>query len=278
VSKQVLIVDDDSDFRSMVSGYLRQNDIGVVAAAGQQDTARLVAQRQFDLMVLDLDLGFGLGVDDGLDLLRRFRADSDVPVIITTGQRTGEVDRVLGLELGADDYILKPLSLRELLARIRTVWRRADTARDTHTIREDGVLRFGSWTLDRRTRRLIDAENEVVPLTRGEYALLTAFLASPRQVLSRERLLQAIRVHEDIHDRSVDVQILRLRRKLEADPSEPRIIRTERGVGYVFDLSVEFGSRRADDEFRDPPSTVAFSALPAIGPKESNARFRDLIN
>jgi len=238
VSKQVLIVDDDPDFRNMLATYLRQNNIEVVTAAGRQASASLLAARRFDLIVLDLRLG----QEDGLNLLRSLRADSDVPVIIATGQRLNEADRVLGLELGADDYILKPLSLRELLARIRAVWRRAQAAcKNERHERGRGVVRFGSWTLDRRSRRLAGADNTPIPLSKGEYALLTAFLASPQQVLSREQLLQATRVHEDIFDRSIDIQILRLRRKIEVDPSEPRIIRTERGVGYVFGLKIDIG-------------------------------------
>ena len=236
--KRVLIVDDDPDFRNMLSMYLHQNNIEVAIAAGWQESTRLLATDRFDLMVLDLRLG----QEDGLNLLRSLRADSDIPVIIATGQRLDEADRVVGLELGADDYILKPLSLRELLARIRAVWRRVQAVcRNERHERETGMVRFGSWTLDRRARRLAGPDNTPIPLSKGEYALLTAFLASPQQVLSREQLLQATRVHEDIFDRSIDVQILRLRRKLEINPSEPRIIRTERGFGYIFDLKIECG-------------------------------------
>jgi DNA-binding winged helix-turn-helix (wHTH) protein len=151
-----------------------------------------------------------------------------------------EIDRVVGLELGADDYVTKPFSLRELLARIRAVLRRHDAGRAAPQRDSDrGRCKFGGWQLDRRTRRLTDPHGAPIALTKGEYALLTAFLDAPQRPLSREHLLQATRVHEDVFDRSIDVQILRLRRRLESDPSAPSIIRTERGVGYVFALPVE---------------------------------------
>jgi DNA-binding response OmpR family regulator len=175
-----------------------------------------------------------------LDLLREVRLSSDVPVIIITGHRRDDIDRVVGLELGADDYLTKPFNLRELLARVRAVLRRFDVgraapARDP----ERGRFRFSGWQLDRRIRQLTDPAGAPVALTKGEYAMLLAFLEAPQRPLSREHLLQATRVHEDVFDRSIDVQILRLRRKLERDPSAPRVIRTERGVGYVFAVPVE---------------------------------------
>jgi DNA-binding response OmpR family regulator len=185
-----------------------------------------------------LDLGFGQY--DGLNLLRDIRARSDVPAIIVTGHRCDEIDRVVALELGADDYLTKPFGLRELLARIRAVLRRLETGRSvSQRDSEQGRCRFGGWQLDRRARRLTDSAGAPVALTKGEYALLVAFLEAPQRPLTREQLLQATRIHEDIFDRSIDVQILRLRRKLEQDPTVPRIIQTERGVGYVFTLPVE---------------------------------------
>jgi two-component system, OmpR family, response regulator len=163
-----------------------------------------------------------------------------VPVIITSGQRCEEIDRVVGLELGADDYVTKPFGPRELLARIRAVLRRQDAVRiAVQRDARQGRCRFGGWQLDRRARRLTDPAGAPVALTKGEYALLLAFVDAPQRPLSREHLLQATRMHEDLFDRSIDVQILRLRRKLEADRSAPRIIQTERGVGYVFALPVE---------------------------------------
>ena len=146
---------------------------------------------------------------------------------------------MIGLELGADDYVTKPFSLRELLARIRAVLRRVETARTESRDSEATVYKFGGWQLDRKSRRLTDQSGTVIGLTKGEYALLLAFLDAPQRILSRELLLQATRVHEDVFDRSIDVQILRLRRKMEDDPSAPRIIITERGQGYVFTMRVE---------------------------------------
>ena len=233
---RILVVEDDAVMRRMVVDYLEDHNIRGLPASGAREAVRNFAESEPDLVILDLRLD----QEDGLDLLREIRTRSDVPVIITTGDRRDEIDRVVGLELGADDYITKPFSLRELLARIRAVLRRQEAGRAAfQRDPERGRCRFGGWQLDRRIRRLIDSNGGPVALTKGEYALLTAFLDAPQRPLSREQLLQATRVHEDIFDRSIDVQILRLRRKLEADPSAPQIIQTERGVGYVFALPVE---------------------------------------
>ncbi|OWJ63544.1 response regulator [Inquilinus limosus] len=232
----VLVVDDDPAMRHMIVDYLENHDIRAVSVAGGQDMARQLSHGEPDLVLLDLRLGR----EDGLDLLRDLRSRSDLPVIITTGHRQDEIDRVVGLELGADDYMTKPFGLRELLARIRAVLRRREAERQApQRDRQHGRFRFGGWQLDRRLRRLTDPGGSTVALTKGEYALLAAFLEAPQRPLSREHLLQATRMHEDVFDRTIDVQVLRLRRKLEADPSAPRVIRTERGVGYVFSLAVE---------------------------------------
>lgn len=233
---RILLVDDDSAMRQVVADYLEDHGMRVVSASRRQDVNRLFAARQPDLVILDLQLG----QEDGLDLLREIRSSSDVPVIITTGHRRDEIDRVVGLELGADDYVTKPFGLRELLARIRAVLRRRQAGEvKSQREAERGRCRFGGWELDRRARRLTDPKGVPVTLTKGEYALLIAFVDAPGRPLSREYLLQATRVHEDVFDRSIDVQVLRLRRKLETDPSSPQVIRTERGVGYVFALAVE---------------------------------------
>jgi two-component system OmpR family response regulator len=234
---RVLVIDDDLSMQHMLADYLEQHSVRVTAALQRQDVARQFAIAEPDVVILDLHLG----TDDGLDVLREIRSRSDVPVIISTGHRRDEIDRVVGLELGADDYITKPFGPRELLARIRAVLRRQHLGRLAwQRESEQGRCRFGGWELDKRARRLTDPRNAPVTLTKGEYALLVAFLDAPQRPLSREHLLQATRLHEDIYDRSIDVQILRLRRKLEPDPSAPRIIRTERGVGYVFVLPVEY--------------------------------------
>jgi two-component system, OmpR family, response regulator len=231
-----LVVEDDSDMRHLVMNYLEDHNIKAVSATRRDEVPALLARHQPDLVVLDLRLG----QEDGLDLLREIRASSDIPVIITTGHRRDEIDRVVGLELGADDYLTKPFGLRELLARIRAVLRRREAGQvAVQRDLEKGSCRFGGWRLDRRNRRLSNSRGEPVALSKGEYALLMAFVEAPQRPLSRETLLQATRIHEDVFDRSIDVQVLRLRRKLEADPSSPSIIRTERGVGYVFTLAVE---------------------------------------
>ena len=232
----VLVIDDDAAMQHMLRGYLEPHNVRVLSALHREDATRQLTAGKPDIIVLDLRLGS----DDGLDLLRDIRTRSDVPVIITTGHRRDEIDRVVGLELGADDYITKPFGPRELLARIRAVLRRQELGRAAwQRAVEVGRFRFGGWELDRRTRRLTDPDGAPVTLTKGEYALLVAFLDAPQRPLSREQLLQATRVHEDVFDRSIDVQILRLRRKLEGNSGAPRIIQTERGVGYVFTLPVQ---------------------------------------
>lgn len=188
------------------------------------------------MILLDLELG----QEDGLDLLREIRSHSDVPIIIMTGHRSDEIDRVVGLELGADDYIVKPFGLRELLARMRAILRRQEMGRAARARgSEGGGYRFAGWQLERRHRKLVDPNGATIRLSKVEYALLLAFLEAPQRPLTREQLLQATRVHDDIYDRAIDAQVLRLRRKLELDPRVPRIIQTERGVGYIFAVSVE---------------------------------------
>jgi two-component system OmpR family response regulator len=233
----VLLVEDDPALQRMILNYFGENSIRTLTASGRQDMSNQLGSAEVNLVILDLRLG----QEDGLDLLREVRTSSDVPVIIITGHRRDDIDRVVGLELGADDYLTKPFNLRELLARVRAVLRRFDTGRATAAVHdfERHRFRFGGWQLDCKVRQLTDPAGIPVTLTKGEYALLVAFLDAPQRPLSREHLLQATRVHEDVFDRSIDVQILRLRRKLERDPSAPSVIRTERGVGYVFAIAVE---------------------------------------
>ena len=210
---RILVVDDGPATRRMLAYYFEEHDMPARAAAGRRE---LVC---FFLVVLCLViLALRLGQDEGLDLLREIRSSSDVPVIITTGHRLDEIDRVVGLELGADDYVTKPFGLRELLARVRAVLRRHELGRLARAREpQRGGYKFGGWTLERQNRRLLTTEGVEVPLTKGEYSLLVAFLEAPRRALTREQLLQATRIHEDIFDRSIDVQVLRLRRKLETE-------------------------------------------------------------
>jgi two-component system, OmpR family, response regulator len=232
----VLVVDDDPTLQTMILDYFVDNNIQTRLASGREQMLSQLSAQEVDVVILDLRLG----LEDGLDALRELRSRFDVPVIIVTGHRRDEIDRVVGLELGADDYVTKPFNLRELLARVRAIIRRLDRVRSAPTREtERGGYRFSGWQLNLRTRRLTDPNGAEVALTKGEYALLVAFLDAPQRPLSREHLLQATRVHEDVFDRSIDVQILRLRRRLEQDPSTPQIIQTERGVGYVFARQVE---------------------------------------
>jgi DNA-binding response OmpR family regulator len=229
-------VEDDPALQRMILNYFAENNIRTLVASNGQEMVDHLAGAEVNLVILDLRLG----LEDGLDLLRKVRLSSEVPVIIITGHRLDDIDRVVGLELGADDYLTKPFNLRELLARVRAILRRFDVGRAAPPRDpERGRFRFSGWQLDRKSRQLTDPAGAPVALTKGEYAMLLAFLEAPQRPLSREHLLQATRVHEDVFDRSIDVQILRLRRKLERDPSAPRVIQTERGVGYVFAVPVE---------------------------------------
>jgi two-component system, OmpR family, response regulator len=235
--RHVLVVDDDPSMRDVIRNYLEGQSFQVTAVSDGRGMARALSDKAVDLIILDLKLAD----EDGLDLMRGLGGPSDVPIILVTGHRREETDRVVGLELGADDYLTKPFGLRELLARVRAVLRRSAAAerrsrKDAKRIR----YRFAGWELSMRTRRLTSPAGKTAALTAGEFNLLTAFLQSPQQILSREQLLAASRVHdEEVVDRSVDIQILRLRRKLEVNPSEPQLIRTERGAGYIFAASVE---------------------------------------
>jgi two-component system OmpR family response regulator len=232
----VLVVDDDTAMREMIGSYLEAESFQVSAVADGQSMTRVLAAKPVDLIVLDLKLAG----EDGLALMRE-RGSPDIPVIMVTGHRRDEADRIIGLELGADDYVTKPFSLRELLARIRAVLRRAHAGERRSRAKEKRArYRFVGWELETRSRRLTSPAGETVPLTAGEFNLLLAFLKSPQHVLSRDQLLAASRVRdEEVFDRSIDVQILRLRRKLETNPSEPRLLKTERGAGYVRATSVE---------------------------------------
>lgn len=232
---RVLIVDDDPAMQRMLVSYMGEHGLRASCVSGRQGLLQALAVREPDLILLDLHLG----EDDGLDILRELRARSVVPVILITGNRREEVDQVVGLELGADDYVTKPFNLHALLARVRATLRRRDMDRLSPAKSREANFRFGGWCFDQRQRELVSPDGARVSLTKGEFALLSAFVQAPRRTLSREHLLQATRVYEDVFDRSIDVQILRLRRKLEIDPREPQFIRTERGLGYKFDVDVD---------------------------------------
>jgi two-component system, OmpR family, response regulator len=232
----VLALDDDPAIRQLVSDYLGENDIRVTAVASGKELDAVLAAETIDLVVLDLRLPG----EDGMQIARRLRDASEIPILMLTG-RAEEADRVMGLELGADDYLTKPFSPRELLARIRALLRRARTqATVADAIAQVRAYRFGGWELNIGLRRLKAADGRTVELTNGEFSLLAALVATPQRILTREQLLDLSRLHNaEVYDRSIDVQILRLRRKIEADPAHPHFIKTERGVGYLFDAIVE---------------------------------------
>src|SRR6267154_1878872 len=217
----VLAVDDDPSVRQMIADYLADNDIEVTVIGNGKEIAEVMARHTIDLLILDLKLPG----EDGMQIARNLRAESDVPIIMLTG-RKDEADRVMGLELGADDYLTKPFSPRELLARIRALLRRSRT----HETVADGLARirayrFAGWELNVRLRRLTSPQSETIPITNSEFNLLVAFLAAPQRVLSREQLLELSRLHDDeVYDRSVDVQVGRLRRKIESKGTQTPLI------------------------------------------------------
>jgi two-component system OmpR family response regulator len=233
----ILAIDDDPAMRKLVADYLGENDVRVTAVATGAEMAQALAQHAIDLVVLDLRLA----AEDGMQLARKLREEGTIPIIIVTGKQE-EADRIMGLELGADDYVTKPFSPRELLARIRAVLRRYQTAREVLPARGEKprAYRFAGWELNLGSRRLISPEGQRVEITIGELNMLQAFCAAAQQVLTREQLLDLSRLNgAEVYDRSVDVQILRLRRKIEPDPARPQMIKTERGIGYVFNVAVE---------------------------------------
>jgi two-component system OmpR family response regulator len=236
----ILVVDDDPAMRELICEYLSENELRVTPAASGAEMAAVLKESVVDLILLDLRLAG----EDGMQLARQVRESSDMPVIIVTGKRE-EADRVMGLEIAADDYVTKPFSNRELLARVRSVLRRYQSRHDESTTARNDTrraYRFDGWELNVLTRRLVNPAGAVVDLSNGEFNLLLAFCEAPRRVLSRDQLLEASRLHgAEVYDRSIDVQIVRLRRKLAPDPAspQPQYIQTRRGAGYMFEAQVE---------------------------------------
>lgn len=232
----ILAVDDDPLVRQLIVNYLGDHDLRVSAVEGGREMAARMARGPVDLVLLDLRLPG----EDGLQLVRQIRERSKVPVIILTGVNE-EADRVMGLELGADDYLTKPFSPRELLARIRALLRRARMHESlSSNLASVRAYRFAGWELNLRLRRLTSPDGQPVPLRNAELNLLVAFLSAPQRVLPREQLLERSRLHNaEVYDRSVDVLVGRLRKKIETDPRAPRLLVTERGSGYVLRAAVE---------------------------------------
>jgi len=231
----LLVVDDDLDICNQLSDYLGRNDFHVTAVNTAKQMLDFIAREAVDLLLLEPRLRG----EDGLRLTRTVRESSSMPIVVVSG-RDEVVDRVMGLELGADDYVTKPFSPRELLARIRAVLRRckvdvAGPARG-NTPR---AYRFAGWELNVRLYRLHSPDGDRVEISRGEIGLLRALLSSPQRILTRDQLLELTHIDStEVYDRSIDTQIMRLRRKIEAEPTAPRFIRTERGTGYYFDAPV----------------------------------------
>jgi two-component system OmpR family response regulator len=234
---RLLVVAQDSAIRSEMIEYLQSHHMRATSAAVRQEALRRLAASEPDLIVLDTRLCR----TNGLDLFRDVWSASGAPIIVVGGRQPDEEDRVMALELGADDYIADPIGLRELVARIRAVLRRrqGQGGHAPSDKRRRGSCRFAGWRLDWHSRRLTSPVGVRVALTKGEYALLIAFLGAPLRPLTRECLLQATRIHEDVLARSIDALVFRLRRKLETDATAPRIIQAERSIGYVFAVPVE---------------------------------------
>jgi two-component system OmpR family response regulator len=235
VAPHVLALDDDPDIRKVLVQYLSEQDLRITAVASGREMLHVIENEPVDLLMIDLRLAG----EDGLTLARRVRDSSSIPILILSG-KADEADRVMGLELAADDYVTKPFSMRELLARIRAVLRRSQIV-ESAAPHDDQLraYRFAGWELNLRLHRLLSPDGRRVELTNSEFNLLCAFLSAPQRVLNRDQLLERSRVHAlEVYDRAIDVTMLRLRRKMERDPSNPELLRTERGAGYIFMAAV----------------------------------------
>lgn len=236
IPDRVLVVDDDVEIRSLLEEYLTRHDYRVTAVGDGPSMERAMEEARFDLVVLDLMLPG----EDGISLCRRLRSRSGIPVIMLTA-RGGESDRITGLETGADDYLPKPFNPHELLARIKSVLRRARSLPENLQAEDIREFRFGGWSLKTATRQLQSSDGLVVPLSGAEYRLLRIFLHSAGTVLTRDQLTEMLHGRENVlpFDRSLDVQVSRLRQRLRDDGHGPGIIRAVRGKGYVFAIPVE---------------------------------------
>jgi two-component system OmpR family response regulator len=232
---QILVVDDDVEIRSLLGEYLAKNGFRVRAVKDGREMWAALEQSRTDLIVLDLMLPG----DDGLELCRMLRARSDTPVIMLTAKGE-ETDRIVGLELGADDYLAKPFNPRELLARIKVILRRARSLPRNLQPEEIRQIRFAGWLLDVSARHLISPQGVVTSLSGAEYRLLRIFLGHPNRVMNRDQLTELLQGRDsDPFDRSIDVQVSRLRRRLQEDAKEPTLIKTVRSEGYVLATGVE---------------------------------------
>ncbi len=231
----ILIVDDDPEIRILVSRYLEKEGYGVDTASDTREAGRMLADGRFGLVVLDLMMPG----EDGLSLARSLRANSDIPILILTS-KIDVIDRIVGLEVGADDYMTKPFDLRELLARVRSLLRRSRQVRKDERAAPALKSHFAGWQLDPSAQELVSPAGEVVHLTTYEFRLLKALVERPKRVLTRDQILDLIADRVSFpYDRSIDVLVSRLRHKIEDDPANPTLIKTVRGVGYMFSAPVE---------------------------------------
>jgi DNA-binding response OmpR family regulator len=234
-SQHIIIVDDEAPAREMVGDYLKMHGFTVTLCDGGKSLRTAIETGAPDLVVLDLNMP----EEDGLSIIRDLKSRTNVPVIMLTATAS-PIDRVVGLELGADDYVAKPCELRELMARIRSVLRRSVPAKAATVgvaagSAKERLVRFGTKWLDLEAQALRDDEGNEHPLTASEFGLLKVFAANPKRVLSRERLLELANARDsEAFDRAVDLRIMRIRRKIEPDPAKPAVIRTIRGGGYLF--------------------------------------------
>jgi two-component system, OmpR family, response regulator len=229
-SAHLLIVEDERSIREPLAQYLARNEFRVTQAKDAADARRLLAAHAFDLIVMDIMMPG----EDGLSLCRYVRETYDVPVLLLTA-KAEDADRIVGLEIGADDYVVKPFNPRELLARIKVIIRRAQALPTRQRAPDAEAFTFGTWVLKTGERELIGEDNVAVPLSSGEFALLMAFVSRPRMVLTREQLLDLTQGRDTVaFDRSIDNQVSRLRKKIEIDAKTPKYIKTVWGGGYSF--------------------------------------------
>lgn len=229
-SPHILVVDDDRDIRDLLSKFLRKNGFRVDVAANGRAMRDVLATSKIDLVVLDRVMPG----EDGLMLCRDLRRESRIPVILLT-LLGADTDRIVGLEMGADDYVVKPFNPQELLARMRAVLRRANDLPFQNDLQRVSALQFNGWMLDQTKRELLNPDGVLIDLSQGELDLLVAFAEHPQVVLSREQLLNLTRSRNIVaFDRSIDMQVTRLRRKIEADPENPELVKTIRNKGYIF--------------------------------------------
>ncbi|QEL55852.1 response regulator [Chromobacterium paludis] len=228
---RLLIVDDDPDLRDLLSDYLNSQGMTVSAVGDGEAMNRILAEKSFDILILDLMLPG----TDGLTLCRDLRSRSSMPILMLTA-RGDELDRIIGLEMGADDYLPKPFNPRELLARVRSILRRVDDRRNNSNLR---ALKFADWRLELGAQHLVDGEGVVTPLSGGEFKLMQALAENPQRVMSRDQLMEAMNGKEaGPFDRTVDVMIGRLRKRLGDDAREPLLIKTIRSGGYMLACEV----------------------------------------